>query len=276
MEQIAKARLPCLHHDSLASPSCCLFRYYADMLKESPCGEVSHMQFTLSSHSFKAMLQFLYTGFIKGACWVSLVLSCPSCRASDRNFAQHHCPRASLLHDAALCMCANAPASTHRAHRNASRPGPAHQARAPAELEQHSIDEYLDYVAPLYRRSLMERYGRLGGLDDYLTVRFVNRDPETFAAALKRLRMAWEHAADLAAASPPEPASQHEKVQVCAALASLIAHAGSVCAPAARPLPVCLPKCAPPVCMPSPRLCASCCVCVPAHLMLTAPLATAR
>lgn len=69
-------------------------------------------------------------------------------------------------------------------------------------------------MAPLYRRSLMTRYGRIGGLDDYLTERFLNCDPDTFAAALRRLRMAWEHAADLAAASPPEPDSQREKVQV--------------------------------------------------------------
>jgi hypothetical protein len=37
------------------------------MLRDSPRGEISTMQVTLSSHSFKAMLQFLYTGFIRGA-----------------------------------------------------------------------------------------------------------------------------------------------------------------------------------------------------------------
>ena len=57
----------------------------------------------------------------------------------------------------------------------------------------------------------MTRYGRIGGLDDYLTKRFVNCDPATFAAALKRLRMAWEHAADLTAASPPEPGCQRRQ-----------------------------------------------------------------
>jgi hypothetical protein len=85
---------------------------------------------------------------------------------------------------------------------------------AELELEEQSIDDYLDYVAPLYRRSLMTKYDRVGGLDDYLTEKFLSTEPADFAAALRRLRMAWEHSVDLAQANPPEPEAQCTKVQV--------------------------------------------------------------
>jgi hypothetical protein len=87
-----------------------------------------------------------------------------------------------------------------------------------AELELSPIDDYLGYVAPLYRRALMTRYGRIGGLDDYLTEKFLNCEPTDFAAALRRLRMAWEHAGDLGQANPPEPEEQVQKVEVRVAL----------------------------------------------------------
>ena len=37
------------------------------MLKDTPRGEMAKMHFTMSSHAFTALLQFLYTGYIRGA-----------------------------------------------------------------------------------------------------------------------------------------------------------------------------------------------------------------
>ena len=59
-------------------------RYYERMLRESPRGEISTMQVTLSSHSFKAMLQYLYTGFIRGVLFTLCSLRAPALTATVR------------------------------------------------------------------------------------------------------------------------------------------------------------------------------------------------
>lgn len=81
-----------------------------------------------------------------------------------------------------------------------------------AELEVSDIDSYSHYIVPLYKRALLSRYSGLGGLDDYLTDLFVSRKPATLAAALQRLRMAWDILADLSKSN--EPPEQCVKMQV--------------------------------------------------------------